>query len=144
MKKEYESTDPRLRKKLPRVSFFYDWLKDTKLIHPGERSVGERGECFIQTDDPKEQPSILNIEQYTLLPYKNTKLNYDESKLFLQIIASCLQIDPAKRPTAESLLKTYSFNQPSQSSDKLEMYLKVLNTDIFTSKFIYPIFQHLD
>ena len=87
--------------------------------------------------------SILNIQHYSLLPYKNTKLTYDESKVFLDIIAECLQIDPAKRPTAESLLKTYPFNQPSQAPEALEMYLRVPNPDVFTSQFILPILNSL-
>ncbi|EAX85249.1 hypothetical protein TVAG_136860 [Trichomonas vaginalis G3] len=124
----------------PRTHFFYDWLKDAKMVGPNERCTGERGECFIRSDDCNlKNPTILDLDHYTLLPYKNSKINYDESKLYLLIIASCLQTDPAKRPQVEDLLRTYCLGQPSSGTEALDVYLKVPNQDVFTSQFFYPI-----
>lgn len=124
----------------PRTHFFYDWLRDAKMVGPNERCTGERGECFIRTDEcDGKMPTILDLDHYTLLPYKNSKINYDESKLYLLIIASCLQTDPAKRPKVEDILRTYSLGQPSAGSEALDVYLKVPNQDVFTSQFFFPV-----
>lgn len=128
----------------PKPNFFYDWLEDFKIVSSLEKCTGECGECFIQCDEELRRPSILDLEHYSLLPYKNTKLNYDESKLFIEIIATCLQIDPAKRPPVEKLLRTYPFNQPSTFAETVDLYLRVHNPDIFVSQFIFPVFNSVN
>ncbi|EAY00634.1 IQ calmodulin-binding motif family protein [Trichomonas vaginalis G3] len=129
----------------PKPNFFYDWLEDFKVVSSLEKCTGECGEVFIQTDECNiKYSSILQLEHYSLLPYKNTKLNYDESKLFIEIIATCLQIDPAKRPPIEQLLRTYPFNQPSTFTETVDLYLKVHNPDIFVSQFISPVFKSIN
>lgn len=128
----------------PRYNFFYDWLKGCNIVQKGEPVVGQRGECFISTDRPGKVPSILELDSYTLLPYKNTKLNYDESKLYIEIIAACLQIDPKKRPTAEELLRTYPFNQTNQIGDILDNYMRTPNANVFMSQFFVPVLNELN
>lgn len=127
----------------PRVNFFYDWLKGCKIVQAGERVVGQRGECYITTEKPNQPASILELDSYKLLPYKNTKLNYDEARLYLEIIGSCLQIDPSKRPTVEQLLRTYPFNQTNQVGDILEIYMRTPNPNVFVSQFFVPVLRSL-
>ena len=133
-----ELDDPPL---YPRINFFYDWLKGCNiyLMKEGERNVwtGEMGECFITTER-KGTPSILELDHYRLLPYKSTKLKYDEGRVFLEIIASCLQIDPEKRPTIEQLLKTVPFSQQNQLGDILEQYMKQPSPVVFVRHFFEP------
>jgi serine/threonine protein kinase len=125
----------------PRCSFFYDWLTGCKLVHSatGERGscIGERGECFIESDRPGEA-TILDLDHYRLLPYKNTKLAYDETRLFLEIISTCLQIEPEKRPTVDKLLKTIPFTQVTQISDIIDQYMKQPDPDVFVREFFTP------
>lgn len=128
----------------PRYNFFYDWLKGCTVVKQGEPVVGQRGECFISTDRPGKVSSILELNSYMLLPYKNTKLNYDESRLFIEIIAACLQIDPKKRPTAEELLRTYPFNQTNQIGDILDNYMRTPNANVFVSQFFVPVLSELN
>ncbi|OHT15663.1 IQ calmodulin-binding motif family protein [Tritrichomonas foetus] len=127
----------------PNCNFFYDWLKGCKVVSLGESVVGQRGECFFSTDKPGEPSSILQLDSYKLLPYKNTKLNYDEARLFIEIIASCLQIDPKKRPSVEELLRTYPFNQSNQTGDILDNYMRTPNPNVFVSQFFAPVLGEL-
>lgn len=128
----------------PRYNFFYDWLKGCTVVQKGESVIGQRGECFISTERSGKSPSILELDSYRLLPYKNTKLNYDESRLFIEIIAACLQIDPSKRPTAEELLRTYPFNQTNQIGDILDNYMRTPNANVFVSQFFVPVLGELN
>jgi len=130
--------------KHPRIKFFYDWLKDSHLVKNGDRCIGDRGECYITCDDPFKPASILDIDHYLLLPYKSTKINSNESKLFLEIISCCLQIDPSNRPSVESLLRTQPFNQNIQSNDALEHLIKITNCNAFVSKYFAPILGNLN
>ena len=130
----------------PRINFFYDWLKGCNIYYmkKGERNIwtGELGECYIRTEH-LGPPSILALDHYYLLPYKNTKIQYDESRLFLEIIASCLQIDPEKRPTIEQLLRTYPFNQTNQIGDILDQYMRQPNPKVFVREFFKPSLDNL-
>jgi serine/threonine protein kinase len=125
----------------PRCSFFYDWLKGCKLVYSaaGERGscIGERGECFIESDRPGEA-TILDLDHYRLLPYKNTKLAHDEARLFLEIISTCLQIEPEKRPTVDRLLKTIPFSQVNQINDIMDQYMKQPDRGVFVREFFTP------
>ena len=127
----------------PECNFFYDWLKGCKIVKSDESCIGQRGECFFSTDSPGVPPSILQLDSYKLLPYKNTKLNYDESRLFIEIIASCLQIDPTKRPTIEDLFRTHPFNQIYQTGDILDNYMRNPNPNVFVSQFFAPVLGQL-
>ena len=127
----------------PKYGFFYDWLRGCTVVKAGESVMGQSGECFIATTDPDVPTSILQLASYNLLPYKNTKLNYDESKLYLEIIASCLQIDPEKRPTVEELLRTYPFNQVHQVGDVLSSYMRTPNPNVFAAQFFAPVLKNL-
>ena len=127
----------------PRPIFFYDWMKGGPLVSEKERCTGERGECFFSTPNPGSSPTILNLNQYKLLPCKNTKVNYDESRVFIDIIASCLQVDPEKRPTVEELLKTYAFNQTSQISEIMDNYMRTPDPNVFVAQFFTPVLNHL-
>ena len=139
-----ELDDPPL---YPRINFFYDWLKGCPIyvMKDGERNVwtGDMGECFITTERSGTTPSILELDHYKLLPYKNTKLKYDEARLFLEIIASCLQIDPEKRPTIEQLLRTIPFNQANQLGDILEQYMKQPTPVVFVREFFEPSLSNM-
>lgn len=128
----------------PKVKFFYDWLNGIKLVHGDEKFQGERGECFVQTELQNKNATILDIQKYKLLPYANTRLNCDETKTILGIISLCLQIDPAKRPTAESLCRTVMFSQSAVSLTALEQYIRSLNSNIFFSHFLQPVFETLN
>lgn len=129
----------------PKVILFYDWLKGAPLSTENDRQVGDRGECFFTTTQPsKKQASILDLDKYKLLPYKNTKVHYDEATVFIEIISSCLQIDPAKRPTVEQLLCTYPFNQMAQVTEIFDSYMKTPDPNIFVSQFFSPILNNLD
>ena len=123
----------------PRCIFFYDWLKGSPLVGPNERCTGERGECFIQSTESGKKATNLDLDKYKLLPYASTKMNYDETRLFIEIIACCLQIEPEKRPTVEQLLKTYPFNQSGASSDILYQYMRTPNPNVFVSQFFCPV-----
>ncbi|KAI5511190.1 serine/threonine-protein kinase PIM family, partial [Trichomonas vaginalis G3] len=124
-----------------RAPFFYNWLQNFKIVKEGEKCVGEKGECHIQTNNPEETEStILNLDSYRLLPFKNTKAKTDEARVLISIIASCLQIDPTKRPTVDKLLKTFSLSPGNQStSDVLDTYLRTPNPNIFISQFFSPV-----
>ncbi|OHT13846.1 IQ calmodulin-binding motif family protein [Tritrichomonas foetus] len=135
-------SDPQI---YPKVIFFYDWLKDAPVVMEKDRNIGDRGECYFTTKNPKsKKASILELDHYKLLPYKNTKVNYDEARVFIEIISSCLQIDPEKRPTVEELLKTYPFNQTSQVSDIFDSYMRSPDPNIFVSQFFSPILNSLN
>lgn len=123
----------------PRCIFFYDWLKGSPLVGPNERCTGERGECFIQSCESGKEATNLDLDKYKLLPYSSSKLNYDEARLFIEIIACCLQIEPERRPTVEQLLKTFPFNQSGQSSDILDQYMRNPNPNVFLSQFFCPV-----
>ena len=126
--------------------FFYDWLQGAPLVsNTSNQVVGSHGECFLQTSlSPDIPASVLNLEYYTLLPYKCAKnKNYDESKAFLDIIACCLQIDPQKRPSVETLLRTYPFSQNNQIGDILDQYMKNPNERIYVNEFFKPSFDNL-
>ena len=134
-------TDPPL---YPQINFFYDWLKGCTVLVQGDRKswVSDSGECYITTD--RDVPaSILELDHYHLLPYKNNKLKYDESRLFLEIIASCLQIDPEKRPTVEHLLRTIPFNQANQIGDILDQYMRQPDSNLFVREFFAPTLDNL-
>lgn len=130
----------------PRINFFYDWLKGCNVyfMKSGERNVwtGDMGECFITTEHHRKA-SILELDHYHLLPYKNAKIQYDESRLFLEIIASCLQIEPEKRPTVEQLLRTYPFNQTNQIGDILDQYMRQPNPAVFVREFFKPSLDNM-
>jgi hypothetical protein len=130
----------------PRCNFFYDWLKGAKVVNlfGGEKTswIGERGECYI-TSDQAGPASVLALDHYSLLPYKNTKLAYDESRLFLEIIASCLQVDAAKRPTVEQLLRTIPFSQSIQLGDILDQYMRQPDSTVFVREFFQPSLQDM-
>lgn len=139
----------------PRPIFFYDWMKDAPLVSEKERCTGDRGECFFTM--PAEQknglinttncsyypPTILELNNYKLLPFKNAKATFDESKMFIDIIAACLQIEPEKRPTVEELLKTYPFNQTAQITDILDNYMRTPDPNVFVSQFFQPVMNRL-
>lgn len=135
----------------PRPIFFYDWMKDAPLVSEKERCTGERGECFFTM--PSEQknsnsslypPTILELNNYKLLPFKNAKATFDESKMFIDIIASCLQIEPEKRPTVEQLLKSYPFNQTAQINDILDNYMRTPDPNVFVAQFFQPVLNKLN
>jgi serine/threonine protein kinase len=128
----------------PRFNFFYDWLKGCKMVNINESVNGQSGECFISSEKPNVEPSILELEFLHLFPYRNTKVKYDETKLFLEIIAMCLQIDPIKRPTIEYIMRSYAFNQNNQVSDILDSYLKSTRTNMFLCQFIAPTLHDLN
>lgn len=128
----------------PKVLFFYDWLKDAPLVAEKDRNIGDRGECFFSTPKVTNKTSILDLDKYKLLPYKNTKIHFDESKVFIEIISSCLQIDPEKRPTVEQLLCTYPFNQAAQVTDIFDSYMKTPDPNVFVSQFFAPILNKLN
>ena len=129
----------------PRAIFFYDWLKDAPVVLRHERNIGDRGECYFTTDNLNNTPgTILNLDTYKLLPFKNTKVNYDESRVFIEIIASCLQIDPSKRPTVEDLLRTYPFNQTMQVNEIFDQYMRRPDPNIFVSQFFSPVLRTLN
>ena len=137
-------TDPLADPKIyPKYGFFYDWLTGCTIVKAGDSVMGQSGECFIAATNPDVPTSILQLANYNLLPYKNTKLNYDESKIYLEIISSCLQIDPAKRPTVEELLRTYPFNQATQIGDFLSSYMRMPNPNVFASQFFSPVLRNL-
>ncbi|KAK8835507.1 hypothetical protein M9Y10_044349 [Tritrichomonas musculus] len=141
MTNSHQLADPHL---FPQKNFFYDWLKGCPVLVQGDRKswVGDNGVCYITTDRPVTA-SILELDYYHLLPYKNIKLKYDESRLFLEIIASCLQIDPEKRPTVEKLLRTIPFNQTNQVGDILDQYMRQPDSDIFVREFFLPTLDNL-
>ncbi|OHT15376.1 IQ calmodulin-binding motif family protein [Tritrichomonas foetus] len=128
----------------PKCNFFYDWLNGCEVIIQGDRAswVSGDGKCFITTDR-QSVPSILELDHYHLLPYKNTKIKYDESRLFLEIITSCLQIDPEKRPTVEQLLRTIPFNQANQVGDILDQYMRQPDSAVFVNEFFTPTLDHM-
>ncbi|OHS98482.1 IQ calmodulin-binding motif family protein [Tritrichomonas foetus] len=129
-----------------RPIFFYDWMKGGPLVSEKERSTGERGECFFTTPAQGQgvaPPTILDLNNYKLLPCKNTKATYDETRLFIEIIASCLQIEPEKRPTVEQLLKTYPFSQTSQINDILDTYMRTPDPNVFVAQFYSPVLKNL-
>ncbi|KAK8878378.1 hypothetical protein M9Y10_005146 [Tritrichomonas musculus] len=128
----------------PKVLFFYDWLKDAPLVASTDRNIGDRGECFFSTPKVERPATILDLDKYKLLPFKNTKIHYDESKVFIEIISSCLQIDPEKRPTVEQLLCTYPFNQTSQVTEIFDSYMKSPDPNVFVSQFFAPILNNLN
>ncbi|OHS99070.1 IQ calmodulin-binding motif family protein [Tritrichomonas foetus] len=121
--------------------FFYDWLQGAPVVYETNQCTGDHGECFIQSDINAEA-SVLNLDHYTLLPYKSTKTNYDEGRMYLDIIASCLQIDPSKRPTVETLLRTHPFSQ-GNIGDILDQYMKNPNQTIYVREFFQPAFDNL-
>ena len=128
----------------PKYYFFYDWLKGCEVVLQGERAswVSDDGKCYITTDRLKP-PSILELDHYHLLPYKNTKLKYDETRLYLEIIASCLQIEPEKRPSVEKLLRTIPFSTTNQASDILDQYMRQPNSRVFVNEFFRPALDNL-
>jgi serine/threonine protein kinase len=127
----------------PQFNFFYDWLKEIKIVNPTESVLGPRGECYISTGKLEIQSSILELDSLRLLPFKSTRLNVDETKLFLEMIAMCLQIEPEKRPTVEELLRTYLFNQNNPATDIIEDYLRSPNANVFLGRFVTPAFEDL-
>lgn len=141
----------------PRPIFFYDWMKNAPLVSEKERCTGERGECFFtMPTEPKNglgnqisntgslyPPTILELDNYKLFPVKNLKATFDETRLFIDIIASCLQINPEKRPTAEELLRTYPFSQTAQINDILDNYMRTPDPNIFVAQFFHPVLRTL-
>ena len=127
----------------PRVIFFYDWLNGSPLVGPNERCTGERGECFFQSSESGNPATILDLDKYKLLPYSSSRQTFDERKCFVEIISSCLQVDPQKRPTVEQLLRTYMFSQPGQSNDILDQYIRTPDTNVFISQFFTPVLNRV-
>jgi hypothetical protein len=130
----------------PRVIFFYDWLKGFPVVGQSERSTGENGEGYFQTSNPGVPASILELNNYRLHGFVNPiKLSNDDSRAFVEIIASCLQVDPEKRPTAEQLLKTAPFGQTSQANERyIEQYTRKPHPNVFVAQFFVPILGDLN
>lgn len=131
--------DPPIYEKAP---FFYNWLQNFHIVKEGEKCVGENGQCHIQSTSSEaiNEATILNLDSYRLLPFKIAKAKTDEARILISIIASCLQIDPTKRPTVDKLLHTISLAPGNQStSDVLDTYLRTPNPNIFISQFFSPV-----
>jgi len=127
---------------IPPVDFFYDWLQAFPTVGENEKCSNEHGICIIQSQ-VNTPTSILSLEHYQLLPYKGSSTKYDESKFYLHVIAQCLQIDPKKRPTAETLLRTFVFNPNSRTNESLYYYCRMPNSELFLSSFIIPTLSQL-
>jgi serine/threonine protein kinase len=137
---------PLEHKTFPRVIFFYDWLRGAHVVGVNERCTGETGECFFQTSNPAIPATVLELNNYRLLGFMNPgKGATDETRAFLEIIAGCLQIDPAKRPTVDQLLRTAPFNQSAQSDENvIDQYTRKPHPNIFAAQFFVPILRELN
>lgn len=126
----------------PKIDFFYDWLVGFNIACGNEKCTGERGECYIQGQD--KDASILKLGSYRLLPFKSNRSKVDEAKVLIEIIANCLQIDPAKRPKVSDLLRTVPFALGMVSNENLDTYIRNPDPTVFVSQFFAPVLDNVD